>query len=75
MRSAKIVPVPPRLDAGLRVLARYGVSDYATGALGVVGPMRMPYGRTVGTVRYVADLMTNLVSDMYSGSEESTDRD
>lgn len=52
------------------VLARYGVNDFATGALGVVGPMRMPYGRTVSTMRYVADLMSNLIADMYSGDEE-----
>jgi heat-inducible transcriptional repressor len=57
------------------VLARYGVSDYATGALGVLGPMRMPYGRTVSTMRYVADLMSNLISDMYSGDEESSTGD
>ncbi len=53
------------------VLARYGVSDYATGALGVLGPTRMPYGRTVSTMRYVADLMSNLISDMYSSGEEA----
>ncbi len=29
------------------VLARYGVADYATGALGVVGPIRMHYGRAI----------------------------
>jgi heat-inducible transcriptional repressor len=57
------------------VLARYGVSDYATGALGVVGPMRMPYGRTVSTMRYVADLMSSLVADMYSGDEEQIQRE
>lgn len=56
------------------VLARYGVSDYATGALGVLGPTRLPYGRTVSTMRYVADLMSSLVSDLYSG-EESTQRE
>ncbi len=57
------------------VLARYGVNNYATGALGVLGPTRMPYGRTVSTMRYVADLMSTLVSDMYSSGEESTHRD
>ncbi len=30
------------------VLARYGVIDRATGLLGVVGPLRMSYGRTMG---------------------------
>jgi heat-inducible transcriptional repressor len=46
------------------VIARYGVEGFATGALGVLGPTRMPYGRAIGTVRYVADLMSDLVSDL-----------
>lgn len=47
------------------VLARYGVDGFATGALGVLGPTRMPYGRAISTVRYVADLMSDMVSDLY----------
>ncbi|MGH2592669.1 MAG: heat-inducible transcriptional repressor HrcA, partial [Anaerolineae bacterium] len=49
------------------VLTRYGVSDYATGTLGVLGPTRMPYGRAVSTVRYVSQLLTDLISDMANG--------
>lgn len=47
------------------VLSRYGVAQRATGALGVVGPTRMPYGRTISAVRYVSVLMTNLISDIF----------
>ncbi len=47
------------------VLARYGVPDRATGALGVLGPTRMPYGRTISAVRYVSVLMTNLISEIF----------
>jgi heat-inducible transcriptional repressor len=47
------------------VLSRYGVPDRATGALGVVGPTRMPYARTISAVRYVSVLMTNLISDIF----------
>ncbi len=46
------------------VLARYGAPGLATGALGVLGPMRMPYGRTISTVRFMAGLLSNLVEDM-----------
>ena len=56
------------------VLARYGVPDYAIGALGVLGPMRMPYSRAISAVRYVADLMSDMVSDLYS-HEEVVERD
>lgn len=49
------------------VLSRYGVMDYATGTLGVLGPTRMPYGRAVSTVRFVSKLLTGLISDMANG--------
>lgn len=51
------------------VLSRYGVADQATGALGVLGPTRMPYSRAISAVRYVSDLMSDLVSDLYSHQE------
>ncbi len=49
------------------VLARYGAPGYATGALGVLGPIRMAYGRTISAVRYVAGLMSDLVIDTFAG--------
>jgi heat-inducible transcriptional repressor len=48
------------------VLARYGTPGLATGTLGVLGPMRMSYGHTISTVRYVAGLLSDLVSDTLS---------
>ena len=45
------------------VIARYGVPGMATGTLGVLGPMRMSYARTIPTVRYVAGLLSDLVND------------
>jgi heat-inducible transcriptional repressor len=49
------------------VLARYGIHDQVTGALGVLGPMRMQYGRAVSVVRYVSQLMSDLIGDLYGG--------
>jgi heat-inducible transcriptional repressor len=49
------------------VLTRYGAPGYATGALGVVGPTRMAYGRTISAVRYVAGLLSELVVETYAG--------
>jgi len=49
------------------VLARYGVPGMATGTLGVLGPMRMSYARTIPTVRYVAGLLSDLVNDTMAG--------
>jgi heat-inducible transcriptional repressor len=49
------------------VVARYGVPGLATGTLGVLGPMRMSYARTIPTVRYIAGLLSDLVNDTISG--------
>ena len=49
------------------VLAKYGVAGQATGTLGVLGPMRMPYARAIPTVRYMADLLSGLVTENLSG--------
>jgi len=49
------------------VLARYGVPGMATGTLGVLGPMRMSYAKTIPTVRFVAALLSDLVNDTIAG--------
>jgi len=49
------------------VIARYGVPGMATGTLGVFGPMRMSYAKTIPAVRYVAGLLSDLVNDTISG--------
>ncbi len=46
------------------IISSYGVADHATGVLGVVGPLRMSYGRTISAVRFVATVMSDMVGDM-----------
>ena len=48
------------------VLARYGAPGIAPGALGVLAPIRMSYGRAVSTVRFVSGLLSDLVIEMMS---------
>lgn len=47
------------------VIGRYGAVDRATGVLGVLGPMRMSYGRNIGAVRFVAVLMSEMIEELY----------
>lgn len=51
------------------VMGRYGIGDTITGAMGVVGPVRMTYGRAVSIVRYMSRLMSGLLSDLYGIKE------
>jgi len=57
------------------VLSRYGVEGGASGLLGVIGPIRMTYDRTIGAVRYVSRLMSDLVGDWYSTNDETSVRE
>jgi heat-inducible transcriptional repressor len=46
------------------VVGRYGASGDVVGFVGVVGPTRMDYARSIGAVRYVGSLMSDLVRVM-----------
>lgn len=45
------------------ILTRYGAPGLATGTLGVLGPMRLPYGRTISTMRFLSSLLSDLVTE------------
>jgi heat-inducible transcriptional repressor len=49
------------------VLSRYGKPGLATGTLGVLGPIRMSYGRTISTVRFLSGLLSDLVTETILG--------
>ncbi len=51
------------------VLGRYSTSQLV-GAISVLGPTRMRYGRVISTVRYVAMLMSDMMRDVYGNGED-----
>ena len=54
------------------VLSRYGIANGAKGAIGVMGPIRMRYGRAVSIVKYMSYLMSDLMVDLYGLSSQSS---
>jgi heat-inducible transcriptional repressor len=46
------------------VLTLYGIPGEVEGALGVIGPTRMQYGRAISTVRYLGSIMSGLVGEL-----------
>jgi heat-inducible transcriptional repressor len=59
------------------VLTRYGTPGLATGTLGVLGPMRLPYGRTISTMRFLSGLLSDMVAETLVDEireEESTEK-
>ena len=53
-----------RLRGFSLVFGRYGAERDMVGYVGVVGPTRMDYARSIGAVRYVGSLMSDLVRVM-----------
>lgn len=50
------------------ILSRYGVGaedSSIMGVLGIIGPTRMAYPRSISTVRYISSLLSDLVSTIY----------
>jgi len=47
------------------VICRYGLPEEAVGTIGVVGPTRMPYGRAISAVDYIASVLSELVDELY----------
>ena len=49
------------------VISRYGLPNKAVGTIGVVGPTRMPYARTISTIGYLSLVLSGLVAELYEG--------
>ncbi len=47
------------------VLSRYGSPHHVAGVVGVIGPWRMPYARTISAVRFISHLLTGLLAQIY----------
>ncbi len=55
------------------VISRYGVSGQVTGAVGVLGPTRLHYGRAISAVRFVAGLMSDMMIELYGEGRDPGD--
>lgn len=47
------------------VLRKYGLPKEAAGTIGVIGPTRMPYARTIATVDYLSSLLSGMIARLY----------
>jgi len=47
------------------VLSRYGPPEGAIGTIGVIGPTRMPYARSIATVGYLSSVLSGLMAKLY----------
>ena len=47
------------------VITRYGIPGEIGGAVGVMGPTRMPYNRAIPTVCFLSSVMSEMVGELY----------
>jgi heat-inducible transcriptional repressor len=47
------------------VVSQYGLPKEAVGTIGVIGPTRMPYARTIATVGYLSSVLSGLAAKLY----------
>ncbi len=47
------------------VLGRYGIDGQVAGVVGIVGPTRMEYGRSISTVQYISQLLSGLITERH----------
>lgn len=52
------------------VISGYGMPDELSGAVGVLGPRRMSYGRSMAAVKFLAVLLGQLSAELQGGSRE-----
>jgi len=52
------------------VISRYGIPDQAAGTIGIIGPTRMPYARTISSISYLSSLLSGLVTELYGKEKE-----
>ena len=56
------------------VLSRYGIADEAIGTIGVVGPTRMHYARTISAISFMSSMMSKLISDLYGRETQNNSK-
>jgi len=47
------------------IFTRYGIPREIGGAIGVIGPTRMNYSRAISSVRYLSEVLSGLVAEVY----------
>jgi heat-inducible transcriptional repressor len=57
------------------VVSPYGLPGGMGGAMAVVGPTRMHYSQTISTVRYIAGLMSEMMSALYGDDQDAPSLD
>ncbi|MBR5015411.1 MAG: heat-inducible transcription repressor HrcA [Clostridia bacterium] len=62
------------LENSSMIISKYKIGDNATGAIGIIGPTRMNYSKLVPSIKYLTDIISKFLSDVYE-EESSSDEE
>ena len=54
----------PQLNGSSLVVAKYRLSNKSTGTVGIIGPLRMNYSRTISHLDYISKIAGNLLEEI-----------
>ncbi len=57
------------LENSSMIISKYKIGENATGAIGIIGPTRMNYSKLVPSIKYLSEIISKVLSDVY---EEET---
>ncbi|MDO5448147.1 MAG: heat-inducible transcriptional repressor HrcA [Clostridia bacterium] len=60
------------LENSSMIISKYKIGENATGAIGIIGPTRMNYQKLVPSIKYLSEIISKVLSDVY---EEETSSD
>ena len=59
------------LENSSMIISKYRIGENATGAIGIIGPTRMNYSKIIPSIKYLTDIVSKLLSEVYE--EELSD--
>lgn len=65
------------LSNSTTIISRYRIGGGATGAIGIIGPTRMDYSKIISGLKYLSDIVSAVLSDVYeedNSTNEESDR-
>lgn len=63
------------LENSSMIISKYKIGDNATGAIGIIGPTRMNYSKLIPSLKYLTDIVSRLLSDVYEEETTSGEED
>lgn len=60
------------LENSSMIISKYKIGNNATGAIGIIGPTRMNYSKLIPSIKYLTDIISKVLSDVYEEEETSS---